>query len=230
MLLGAASGKEKGKNLEQQIMIAVVLASLIAWLVSSAQFKETPSPANPFSLSFFVLLFLFILSIFVNIIFYVHSLRERDWASSPGRKVGRVLAVLGGLMVLIGLYMPWGRVDFVDPAFGNVNYSPLDWGGIWIFVAFGVLWFIFFAVPRKVAALWGFVWGCLALINVVVAVAGLEYLVTRQAGSVFLDPGVYVNVSGSVFLIVGSVVAYVKAKNISPLQPIPSDVVVPPTP
>ncbi|HYS99199.1 MAG TPA: hypothetical protein VEO20_00880 [Thermoplasmata archaeon] len=224
-----ASGSKSGMGLELQIGIAIVLAILITWLVSVAaatggqgaqagSFSENFRSWVRFNGWFYLVVFAFILSIFVSIIFYAHlnsyasTLQDRKWADSPTRIVGRVLAILGGLAVLVGLFLPWGSVDFVDPALADFNYDPFNWSGTWIFLAFGLLWFIFFAVPRKVAAVWGFVWGCLALLNTAVAVEGLYYVVARNTGGVYLGSGVYVSILGSTMLIVGSALAYVKAR------------------
>jgi len=121
-----------------------------------------------------------------------------------------------------GLFLPWGRVDFADPALTGASYSTFSWYGDWIFLVFGLLWFTFFAVPRKIAAVWGFVWGILAILKTVLAVEGLEDLIARNAGTVYLDSGLYISILGSLFLIVGSSLAYLKAEQTIPREPPPA--------
>ncbi|TLZ77678.1 MAG: hypothetical protein E6K07_06605 [Methanobacteriota archaeon] len=164
----------------------------------------------------------FVLSMLGNLIAYARGLRERESANSPGRILGRFLAVVGGLLTVIGLFLPWGRVDFADPALTGASYSTFSWYGDWIFLVFGLLWFTFFAVPRKIAAVWGFVWGILAILKTVLAVEGLEDLIARNAGTVYLDSGLYISILGSLFLIVGSSLAYLKAEQTIPREPPPA--------
>ena len=168
---------------------------------------------------FYSVLVVFVLSMLGNLIAYARGLRQRELANSPGRILGRLLAVVGGLLTVIGLFLPWGRVDFADPALSGASYSTFSWYGDWIFLVFGLLWFTFFAVPRKIAAVWGFVWGILAILKPVLAIEGLEYLVARNVGTVYFESGLYISILGSLFLIVGSSLAYLNAEQTVPREP-----------
>ncbi len=166
--------------------------------------------------------------VFVNVIVYVRGRRERkDVEISPGRILGRVLAVLGGLITLIGLFMPWESIDASLPEYYNPTF-PGD--GAWLVLVFGLLWFTFFAVPKESAAILGFVWGSLALVLTVQALKGIADLAVVNGGAVYVGYGLYVSILGSCILIVGSVLAFVKAKQTKKSEPIPSDVAVPPIP
>ena len=178
--------------------------------------------------SFAVFLYFLIIPMLANLVIYARSLRKREWAESPGRILGRSMAVVGGLINLFGVTAPLGSVHFVNPMLAD--YSPtLPHDGGWIVLVFGLLWFAFFAVPKKVAAIWGLVWGGLSLVFILVTIQGLADIVSREAGALYLSYGVYVTILGSLLLIVGSTLAYLKVGLTSLPEPIPPDAAAPPT-
>ena len=58
----------------------------------------------------------------------------------------------------------------------------------------------------------------MGILKPVLAIEGLEYLVARNAGTVYFDSGLYVSILGSLFLIVGSSLAYLKAEQTVPRE------------
>jgi len=181
-----------------------------------------------FQNSLLVFLGFLIIPALANLVLYGRDLRKPQRAESPARILGRSLAVVGGAITLVGVSLPLGSVHFAGPSLTDTSLRlPGDGGGI--LLGFGLLWFAFFAVRKKVAAIWGLVWGGSALVFIVVSVQGLAYLVARSAGTLYLDSGVYVTVFGSLLLIPGSTLAYIKAGRTSPPEPIPPNGAAPPT-
>ena len=178
--------------------------------------------------SFLVFLGFLIIPTLANLVIYALGLRKRDWADSPGRILGRSMAVLGGLITLFGVSLPLGSVHFANPALADAS-PRLPYDGGWIVLVFGFLWFAFFAVPKRVAAIWGLIWGGLALVFILVTLQGLADLVARSAGALHVDYGVYVTLLGSLLLILGSALAYIKAGRTSLPGQLATDFAAPPT-
>ncbi len=172
-------------------------------------------------------LFVWIAVIFVNLIVYVRARLERNRAEvSRGRILGRVMAVVGGLITLIGILMPWVRVDAGIPSYYRL-WFPGDVA--WLVFVLGLLWFAFFAVPKEVAAILGAFWGSLALVLTILALKRISDLAAVDGG-VYVEYGLGVSMLGSFVLIVGSVLAFVKANQTKRSEPISSDVAAPPVP
>src|SRR5437016_5729535 len=100
---------------------------------------------------FYLLVFAVILSILVNLVVYLRRPEERRWEKTG---LGRILAVLGGFIVLITATLPWegwrgpaGVGYSIDPGVkANGTIGILDY-------LFGLFWLTFFAVPKKVNAI-----------------------------------------------------------------------------
>jgi len=181
-----------------------------------------------FQRSFGVFVGFLIIPALVNLVVYVRGVRKLERAESPGRILGRFLAVVGGLITFVGVSLPLGSVHFLGPSLTDTSLRFPGDGG-WIVLVFGLLWFAFFAVPKKVAAIWGLVWGGLSLVFILVTIQGLADIVSREAGALYLSYGVYVTILGSLLLIVGSTLAYLKVGLTSLPEPIPPDAAAPPT-
>ena len=182
-----------------------------------------------FQNSFRVFLGFLVIPTLANLVVYLLGLRKRKPEESLGRVLGRSTAVVGGLITLFGVALPLGSVDSANPALADTYLGLLRNGG-WIVLVFGLLWFAFFAVPKKVAAIWGLAWGGLALVFILVAVQGLVDTVGQDPGAVYLHDGVLVTILGSLLLILGSTLAYIKAGRTSRSGPIRLNVATPPTP
>jgi len=181
-----------------------------------------------FQRSFGVFVGFLIIPALVNLVVYVRGVRKLERAESPGRILGRFLAVVGGLITFVGVSLPLGSVHFLGPSLTDTSLRFPGDGG-WIVLVFGSLWFAFFAVPKKVAAIWGIVWGILAVVFILVSLQGLANLVARSPGVLYIDEGVYVTIFGSILLMIGSTLAYIKAGRTSIPTEIPPDVAAPPT-
>jgi len=172
---------------------------------------------------FWALIFLLTLSILINLWFYwerwshLHSLKERDRERYGLRSdVGRVLAVLGGVTTLIAQILPWVgfRPTSACPGCGGYGASGLIYeGGAIILPLFGLFWLTFFAVPRKVAAILGVIWGAPAFLLSVGALAIIPGPAT------YVEYGAYMSIVGSLALIGGSGFAFMEAHKIR--SPIP---------
>jgi len=182
---------------------------------------------------FYALLSAFIVSILSNLVAYARRLRERG-VERMG--LGRLLAIMGGVVTLIALtILPWESYT---------SLSCPDCGGFWPGLAFepslltiavlvvGLLWFTFFGLGKKLAATLGFGWGGLVLLFAVLALVhvSVDVATSNPSGVYYIEYGVYAAIAGPIFLIVGSVLAYARAKETVPPKPVPSDLVVPPIP
>src|SRR5947208_14196277 len=89
--------------------------------------------------SFAVFLYFLIIPMLANLVIYARSLRKREWAESPGRILGRSMAVVGGLITLFGVTAPVGSVHLVNPMLAD--YSPTrPPDGCWTGSLLGLLW------------------------------------------------------------------------------------------
>jgi hypothetical protein len=176
---------------------------------------------------FFGLIGGLIISILANVVVYARGRRKRKpEVPSRSRVLGRILAVVGGFIAPIAIILPWaidrhtppppitidlGGVDFVG-AYGPITaygFGPLNvlaTYGIPIY-GFGLFWLTWFAIPRKVAAILGVVWGTLALwiwIGALAVIADYAVSVAPNGEQVTFAYGFYLNVLGSALLIIGS--------------------------
>src|SRR5881628_1730403 len=141
-----------------------------------------------FQRSFGVFVGFLIIPALVNLVVYVRGVRKLERAESPGRILGRFLAVVGGLITFVGVSLPLGSVHFLGPSLTDTSLRFPGDGG-WIVLVFGSLWLAFFPVPKKVAAIWGIVWGILAVVFILVSLQGLANLVARSPGVLYIDEG-----------------------------------------
>jgi uncharacterized YccA/Bax inhibitor family protein len=123
-----------------------------------------------------------------------------------GTGLGRMLSMVGAFLALIGATLPWTSESY------GVIATGLD--GLFVYV-FGLFWFVSFPVPRKIHAILGAGWGVSALMLGLLAIAFFVGL------GVTLEYGVYVSILGSIFLILGSALSYVKAVRPLPLESVP---------
>jgi hypothetical protein len=120
---------------------------------------------------------------------------------------GSLVGIVGGLLVIIGVVMPW-----MSDSVGN-SVSGLTAGistlGI-ILILFGVLGVVMLIPGKRGLAVGSIVFGVLALL-LYLAMLGLSSLLTSMAGtlgaSVSVGFGLYLGFIGSILLIVGAVVA-----------------------
>jgi hypothetical protein len=171
---------------------------------------------------FWVLVLGLILSILVNLVVYARKLREGSTAEIG---LGRILAVVGGFIALMAQVMPWESSLSPGPPCINCGYVAigLNFGGLAGFMVSmsGLLWLVFFAIPKKVSATWGFIWGGLALLFALLA---LERIAADAATNVWptnAEYGIYVSIVGSIALVIGSALAFLKAGKAMPPEPMP---------
>jgi len=149
---------------------------------------------------FYLLVFVLILSILVNFVAFARRLRERS-----GMKIGlgRILAVLGGCTVLIAaVAVPWAP--------GAISFNVLDGFALDMAIVYvvGLLWLTLFAIPKRVAAILGFLWGIAAF------VLSLQPFGIAATYGMTIEYGVYASILGSLVLMVGSVLAYLEARKL----------------
>ena len=140
---------------------------------------------------FYVYLLIFVLTILVNLIaFFWHQRWKRI-----GR--GGILAVLGGFITFAG--PPVFVYDIYSGGLQGLG-RPLNFVGL--------LWLLCFAIPKRISAILGLFLGSLAIAVStrleVLAAQGVPIDATRE--------GAYVSLVGSLVLIVGSVLAFLEAK------------------
>ena len=130
---------------------------------------------------------------------------------------GWILGILGGLVTVVGAVLPWATVSGGSlSAPMTFSGATVGFGGILVLV-FGVLGLICVAIPRKVGAILGIVWGVLAILLGLLTMVGLAAIAATAAGSgssvtVTTEYGVYVSVIGALLLIIGSAIAYTEAR------------------
>jgi len=180
---------------------------------------------------FYALVSVFIVSILANLVAYARVLRERG-AERVG--LGRLLAIVGGVITLVALtLLPWESYTPLScpecggslNGFGVEPFLP----AISVLVV-GLMWFTFFGIPKRVAAVLGLAWGSLALPVAILTFARIsaDAAASSPPGVYTIEYGVYVAIVGPIVLIIGSALAYIGARQILPPEPIRSDLVVPP--
>src|SRR5881409_2094982 len=84
-----------------------------------------------FQRSFGVFVGFLIIPALVNLVVYVRGVRKLERAESPGRILGRFLAVVGGLITFVGVSLPLGSVHFLGPSLTDTSLRfPGDGGWI----------------------------------------------------------------------------------------------------
>ncbi len=173
---------------------------------------------SPQGILFYVFLGGLIISILANLVVYVLGGREREWEeSSRGRILGRFLAVTGGFIVLVATLLPW--VGYGGSAVSySVRHGVVANGvaGVLVYM-FGFLWLTWFAIPRKLCATLGFAWGGVALLLTLNTIA---WIASLSMSGFYIESGAYVSIVGSLILIGGSALAYVKARRTVSHEPI----------
>ncbi len=130
---------------------------------------------------------------------------------------GWTLGIIGGLLAIVGTLLPWATVA------GGSLAAPETFSGVSVglfgilFLILGLLGLIFVAIPNRITAILGLVWGVLALLIGLLTLLGLAALAAAAAGTgtgvtVTTEYGVYVAMVGALLLIVGSGLAYGEAR------------------
>ncbi|HYM39035.1 MAG TPA: hypothetical protein VEY12_02670 [Thermoplasmata archaeon] len=141
---------------------------------------------------------------------------------------GWILGIVGGLITIVGAVLPWATVS------GGSLAAPLTFSGATVglggiaVLLFGVLGLICVAIPNRITAILGLVWGILALLLALLTLVGLAAIAALAAGSgtgvtVTTQYGAYLALVGTLVLIVGSAIAYTEAKKAAapPMMPPP---------
>src|SRR2546428_11272513 len=112
------------------------------------------------------------LSILVNLVFFRRR-RRKGVRVEPSLR--RMVAVLGGFIVLLATLLPWATYSYYDAGIsGSYVYLGVAFFGFssLIVYLFGLFWLTFFALPRKLHAILGFGWGGVALLLTFLAIRG----------------------------------------------------------
>src|SRR2546426_3308760 len=160
------------------------------------------------------------LSILVNLVFFRRRRRKGVRVETSLR---RMVAVLGGFIVLLATLLPWATYSYYDEGIsGSYVYLGMAFFGFssLIVYLFGLFWLTFFALPRKLHAILGFGWGGLALLLTFLAIRGVLPGGPVAGLAVTFETGVYVSMLGSLILVVGSALAYLEAKKAGARGPV----------
>jgi len=153
---------------------------------------------------FYLLVFGSILSILVNLVAFSRRHKEPDeLRTGPERTV----AVVGGFITLVAQLLPWYR-------YGGSSGMGLLFGqglaGLSVSI-FGLVWLTCFAIPKEAAAILGLVWGGPALMLTLLTLNDMAATAAApNVGNYSIEYGVYANIFGSLLLIAGSVLVYMK--------------------
>lgn len=145
-------------------------------------------------------------------------------------KLGKILGIVGGLIVIISMFLPWMTV--------SSNIESISLMGILIIpfstlaLIFAILGLIFVAVGKKGLCIGALVMGILAIVMIGISFALMQWIadMTTIIGTGItsgVDYGVWLAMIGSIILIIGSVLAYGEAKKAQP-APAPMPMTPPP--
>lgn len=130
----------------------------------------------------------------------------------PKKQYGRYVAAFGALLIIIGAFLPWGKVD-------NVIITGIDGDGI-ITLALAVVVLVILVI-KKISLLTS------ALLGALIAAIGvaqtfsisqkIEEIKTIFASSLIgpningrIDFGVYLTILGSAFIVFGAFIQWIK--------------------
>src|SRR6266566_7592242 len=173
---------------------------------------------------FYRLLFGLILSILVNFVAFSRRPKEPDELRTGPE---RTMAVVGGLIALIAQVLPWE--SWVSPA-GYASSGSLTVMGLGFeqglagasVSVFGLVWLTCFAIPKEVAAVLGLLWGSPALILTLLTLNSMAATSAAPNEWIYsIEYGVYASIFGSLLLIAGSVLVYMKMRNALASKTIP---------
>lgn len=145
---------------------------------------------------------------------------------------GWITGILGGLITIVGTVLPWATISGGSLTTPLTIPGTLTILGIAVLV-FGVLGLVCVAIPKKITAILGIVWGVLALLVGLLTLAGLAAAAAVAAGSgtgyvVTTQYGAYLALIGALILIVGSALAYTEAKKAAAPPPMMAPPMAPP--
>ena len=189
------------------------------------------------------LLVLLIASIIVNLVVYGGPSRRNQRLPASSRELfAEILAVLGGVATLVAAVLPWetsasrtstASCPCVFVYRDGLNLYGINSGIVWVG---GLLWLVFFAVPKKASAAWGLGWGSFALVLSLIAFA----LITDDAAmsaratpgwQIIANPGIYGSLLGSlVVLFSNAFLLYVATRDAGGSGPVLLEGVAPPGP
>jgi hypothetical protein len=133
---------------------------------------------------------------------------------------GSIVGIVGGLLIIIGVVLPWMSDDIGNSISGlTAGISVL---GI-VLILFGVLGLVMLIPGKRGLAIGSIVFGALALL-LYLAMLGLSSILTSMASglgaSVSVGFGLYIGFIGSILLIVGAIVARSQLKSVAPAPPV----------
>src|SRR4030042_2424865 len=137
-------------------------------------------------------------------------------------KMGRVLGIIGGILVLLGSILSWADVSG-GTLVGTLSVSGLLAGGM-LSLIFGILGLIMVAIPKKVTAILGLIFGILALLWLLLAFIGPNAFAQTWGArgtsvTITIGFGIYVAMIGAILLVLGSGIA-IKDAGAKPAPPI----------
>ena len=133
---------------------------------------------------------------------------------APKKQYGRYAAAFGAILIAVGAFLPWGKVD-------NVVTTGLDGDGIITLVAAII---VFLAVFIKRIPLWFSM-----LLGLIIAAIGVAqtFSISEKIGEIKsafassliganingrIDFGVYLTILGSAFIVFGTLIQWIKSR------------------
>lgn len=135
--------------------------------------------------------------------------------------MGAILGAIGGIIALIGTFLPWGTVTLLGIPIGIPG-----WAGVgFLTVIFAILGLVLVLIPKKITAILALVFGVLALVFALLQYLGVSAVVALAqlgGGTGSMGVGGYISMLGCILLIVGGGMAYSAAGKMSaPMSPMP---------
>ncbi len=146
-------------------------------------------------------------------------------------KLGKILGIVGGLLVIISLFLPWMTISSSIESVSVMGVLIIPFSILALI--FAILGLIFVAIGKKGLCIGALVMGILAIVMIGISFALMQWIADTWAivgtGITFsIEYGVWIGMIGAIILIIGSAMAYGEAKKAAP-APAPMPVTPPPT-
>jgi len=139
-------------------------------------------------------------------------------------KIGRILGIIGAILALIGVFLPWvaGHVAATntDRSLSGIEFPLFIFG--MPFLLFVVIGLILVAIPKKGTAIAGLIMGIIAFVIALIPMAILATIIVswQISGEVAsIGYGLYICLVGALLLIIGSAMGIRDASAPKPMPP-----------
>jgi len=129
--------------------------------------------------------------------------------------VGKILGIIGGLIILVSVFLPWAALSQSGLSAGTIDPFVATLGFVGVFVLlFGIIGLEYVAIPTRGTALTGAVFGTIAFLLTLAVLGG-----SPSGYQISPAIGMYLSLIGSLILVGGSAFAYMEMKKASPGAP-----------